>query len=264
MFVGLIWSRGGLCDRNATAAENESYERPMEQMENKKLPTRVEVALNYITGEIAKGNLNPGDKLPNEKELAEKLGISRTPIREAMKTLAVSGLIETRHGHGNYIRKDEGTAVMPLMMFQLYLQDSSPEMLMELRYIFDRNCAELASIRRTDRDLAIMRESIDRLKALSEDPHSPIDKLLEADLDFHRAVYAAAGNKLIVVIADFVLNMVAPWVRKSLEVSGRYRAVGLHEKMYAMIRDQKTGLLSRESVEANMEHFMSSLKIPAA
>jgi DNA-binding FadR family transcriptional regulator len=46
---------------------------------------------------------------------------------------------------------------------------------------------------------------------------------LKADLDFHRAIYAAARNKLIVLVAEFVLNIMDPWVCKSLEVSGRYK-----------------------------------------
>jgi GntR family transcriptional repressor for pyruvate dehydrogenase complex len=147
------------------------------------------------------------------------------------------------------------------MMFKLYLQDSTPEMLMELRYIFDRNCAELAAERRTDQDLAAMQECIDRLRRLSEAENPSLDDLLKADLDFHRAIYAAAGNKLIIMIAEFVLNMVAPWVRKSLDVSGLYRAVGLHEQIYKMIKARKTGISSRESVDANLKHFKASLEI---
>jgi len=232
----------------------------MEQGEHKKLPSRVEIALDYITGEIAKGNLTPGDKLPNEKDLAITLGISRTPIREAMKTLAASGLVEIRHGHGNYIQKSDGFPVLPLMMFKLYLQDSTPEMLMELRYIFDRNCVEFAAERRTDEDLAIMRECIERLRRLSLEENPPLDDLLKADLDFHRAIYAATGNKLIVAVAEFVLNMVAPWVRKSLDVSGQYRAVGLHEQIYEMIEGRKTGRASRKSVDVNLRHFQASLE----
>ncbi|WP_181147710.1 FadR/GntR family transcriptional regulator, partial [Ensifer aridi] len=98
--------------------------------EPKKSRTRLELALDYITGEIARGNLKAGDKLPNEKELAEQLGISRTPIREAMKTLSVAGLIDIRHGHGSYVREGPGLPSTPLTLFQLYLQDSTPEMLM--------------------------------------------------------------------------------------------------------------------------------------
>jgi GntR family transcriptional repressor for pyruvate dehydrogenase complex len=225
----------------------------------KKYQTRVEFALDYITQEIAQGNLKAGDKLPNEKDLAEQLGISRTPIREAMKTLAVAGLIDIRHGHGSYVRGEQGAPALPLNLFQLYLQDSTPEMLMELRDIFDRNCTELAAQRRTDADLTKMRECIDRLKALTEQPDASLDDMLKADLDFHRAIYEATGNKLIVTVADFVLNMVAPWVKKSLDVSGRIRAVDLHEQMYASIVDQEVGVPSRLSVDANMKHFKQSL-----
>jgi GntR family transcriptional regulator, transcriptional repressor for pyruvate dehydrogenase complex len=106
-----------------------------------------------------------------------------------------------------------------------------------------------------------MQECIDRLRRLSLAENSSLDDLLKADLDFHRAIYAAAGNKLIIMIAEFVLNMVAPWVRKSLDVSGRYRAVGLHEQIYKMIKAQKTGSPSRESVDANLKHFKASLEI---
>lgn len=228
----------------------------------KKPQTRVEVALDYITGQIAKGHLKAGDKLPNEKDLAEQLGISRTPIREAMKTLSVAGLIDIRHGHGSYVREEQSAPALPLSLFQLYLQDSSPEMLMELRDIFDRNCTELAAMRRSDDDLIKMRNCIDRLKELTERPNASLDDMLKADLDFHRAIYEATGNKLIVTIAEFVLTMVSPWVRKSLDVSGRRRAVDLHEQMFRSIQNRDVGSESRLSVDANMKHFLSSLDEP--
>lgn len=225
----------------------------------KKVQTRMEFALDYITKEIAEGKLKAGDKLPNEKDLAEQLGISRTPVREAMKTLSIAGLIDIRHGHGSYVRGEQGTPALPLSLFQLYLQDSTPEMLMELRDIFDRNCTELAAKRRTADDLAKMRECIDRLKTLTSKPGSSLDDILTADLDFHRTIYEATGNKLIVTVAEFVLNMVAPWVKKSLDVSGRIRAVDLHEQMYASIFNQDVGPQVRMSVEANLKHFKQSL-----
>jgi DNA-binding GntR family transcriptional regulator len=55
-----------------------------------------------------------------------------------------------------------------------------------------------------------MRECIERLRTLSESPDPPLDDLLQANLDFHRAIYAAAGNKLIAMVAELVLSMVAP------------------------------------------------------
>lgn len=72
------------------------------------------------------------------------------------------------------------------MMFRLHLQDSTPEMLMELRYIFGRNCPELAAERRTDQDLAAMQECIDRRRSLCLPENSSLDDLVKADLDFHR------------------------------------------------------------------------------
>jgi len=63
-----------------------------------------------------------------------------------------------------------------------------------------------------------------------------------------------------VTVAEFVLNMVAPWVRKSLDVSGRYRAVSLHEQIYDMIEKRNAGPAARASVDVNMKHFQASLE----
>jgi len=229
-----------------------------------KQPTRIQTVLEYIREGIAKGDLKPGSKLPNETEIAEELGISRTPVREAIKILEAVGILEIQIGSGTFVRPSLAPSIAQLLMFQLYLQQTTPQKLMEARRIIERGCAELAAQRRSEQDLVAMREAIVRLEALSGREDEKPEETLEADLDFHRAIFKATDNELIKAIGSFVLEMVSPWIRQSLRVTGAAKAAQMHRAEYTMIEAENAGA-ARESVvfaavDVGMEHWLSSLK----
>ena len=224
--------------------------------------SRLEVVLDHIKRGIAEGTLKAGAQLPPEIELARELGVSRTPVREAVKVLAASGIVDVRHGHGTFIANGAQASLGQLLLFEIYLKDTTPQKLMEVRMIFERSCAELAAQRRTDEDLAAMRACIERLRPLVAADPIDYDATLEADLDFHRAIYRAAQNELVTTLANFVLNMVSDWLRRSHESGGLQDTIRLHEIMYAMIETRNSGG-AREcyGVEANMAHFKKMLEV---
>jgi len=223
--------------------------------------SRLELVLDHIKYRVADGTFTAGAQLPPELELARELGVSRTPVREAVKILAASGILEVRHGNGTFVAKGAQASLGPLLLFEIYLKDTTPQKLMEVRTIFERSCAELAAQRRTPEDLAAMRACIERLRPLAEAYPLDLDATLEADLDFHRAIYRAAKNELVATLANFVLNMVSGWLRRSHENGGLKDTVHLHEIMYTMIETRNSGG-AREcyGVEANMEHFRRMLE----
>ena len=223
--------------------------------------SRLEIVLDHIKRSIADGTLKAGAQLPPEIELARELGVSRTPVREAVKVLAASGIVDVRHGHGTFIANGAQASLGQLLLFEIYLKDTTPQKLMEVRTIFERSCAELAAQRRTPDDLAAMRACIERLRPLVIANPINFDATLEADLDFHRAIYRAAKNELVATLANFVLNMVSGWLRRSHENGGLEDTVRLHEVMYTMIETRNSGG-AREcyGVEANMEHFRKMLE----
>lgn len=227
----------------------------------KKPQTRLDFVLDYIKDRIANGALTAGARLPAEVDLAREIGVSRTPVREAIKVLAAAGVLEVRHGHGTFIAKGPQASLAQLLLFQIHMKASTPQQLMEVRLIFERSCAELAAERRTPEDLAAMRECIERLRPLTEEACPDLDAITEADLDFHRAVYQAAHNEMIASIANFALNMVAGWLRKSHGNGDIRNTVRLHEVMYTMIETRNSGG-AREcyGVEANMDHFRRNLE----
>ena len=149
-------------------------------------------------------------------------------------------------------------------MLQSHLRQTTPEKLMEARRIIERGCAELAAERRTDADLAVLRDCIEALGDCARRPGATLDETLEADLDFHRAIFKATGNDLINAIANFVLDMVSPWMRQSLELAGAEKAATMHRMEYTFIEARNTGG-ARESfgmlhVDAGMNHWLQSLK----
>lgn len=223
--------------------------------------SRIQVVLDHIKALVADGHLEMGARLPTEMELARQLGVSRTPVREAMKVLAAAGIVEVRQGNGTFISDGAKGSLSQLLLFQIYLKDTTPQKLMEVRMLFERSCAELAAQRRTAEDLAEMRVCIERLRSLSETAPGDTAALAEADLDFHRAVYRATHNELVETIANLALNMVAPWIRRSHENGEALHSVRLHEVMYTLI-EARNGGGAREcyGVEANMEHFRQMLE----
>lgn len=226
--------------------------------------SRVDLVINYVKDQIAGGVWGPGARLPNENEVAKVLGVSRTPVREAMKVLASAGLLEARQGHGTFVRSRISVSALQLALFQLHLEATTPQKLMEVRELFEVACIELAATRRTSNDIIAMEEAIRRLKTVAT--RKPLDaaSALEADLDFHRAVYAATHNELIEAIANLMLQMITPYVARSHQAGQLNQSIKLHQMMLDAIIAEPSGEPKRlRSVRANMEHFRQTLELTA-
>jgi GntR family transcriptional repressor for pyruvate dehydrogenase complex len=251
--------------RNATERIDEHKEsRLIFDTGSGKQPTRIQIVLQYIKDCISDGTFPPGSKLPTENEIAETLGVSRTPVREAVKILEALGLLDVRVGSGTYLRVGLERSLSHVLMLQLSLHKTTPKKLMEARRIVERGCAELAAERRTEDDLAQMRASIEALESCTNRHDATPNEMLEADLQFHRVVFQATKNELVAAFANFVLDMVAPWVGRSLENTDPMQAVYNHKLEYSMIEAGNAGA-ARESVvltavDAGMDHWRSSLE----
>jgi GntR family galactonate operon transcriptional repressor len=153
--------------------------------------------VDELGNRIVRGDLRPGDTLPNEAELGREMGASRSVVREAVKSLASKGLLEsrTRTGtrvlapiHWNLLDLDVLSwrfAAMPRMQFFSEL--------FELRGMIEPAAAALAAEHGTDADLASLADAFDAMQAA--DPASAA--AIEADLRFHRAILAACYNELL-------------------------------------------------------------------
>lgn len=160
--------------------------------------TLVERANEQIETLIISGAIRPGDRLPPERELGEMLGVSRTVVREAVRSLAAKGLVEVRTGSGTYVRKI-GPDIMTAS-FDLLLRAGSvkSEEVHEVRSLLEVKIAELAALRARPADIQAMEETIELLKNRSINPH----EYATADVAFHRHLAVATRNHLLLALVQ--------------------------------------------------------------
>ncbi|SDB62808.1 FCD domain-containing protein [Pseudomonas sp. NFACC23-1] len=135
----------------------------------------VDQALEQLRRRISDGVWGVGQRLPTEPELVAELGISRNTVREAMRVLAFSGLIEIRQGDGSYVR----AVVDPLDTLKV-LSRCSLEQARETRHILEVEAIGLAALRRTDEDLLALRRA---LQGSGEHYHGDLEQYIACDLE---------------------------------------------------------------------------------
>ncbi|MEV6957669.1 FCD domain-containing protein [Streptomyces sp. NPDC051207] len=155
-------------------------------------------AVERIKAMIAEGTLRPGQRLPTERDLAARLGISRGSMREAVRALTVMGVLEARHGSGIYVTQLRAADLLETFgaMADLSPGAQLPEML-EVRRILESAAAALAAARITEEQLADVERHLAAMNA-TDDP----EELLTHDLAFHRAITAAAGNETLAALLE--------------------------------------------------------------
>ena len=157
-------------------------------------------AITKIKDLIVKGEFAPGARLPKEQELAERLGLSRNSLREAVRALSLVGVLEARQGDGTYVTSLEpelllaGTSFLSDLLAGPTLRE-----LFEVRRILEPVATALATPRLDDEDFAALAESLERM-----DTADTIQAFIDADVDFHRVIVNACGNA---TLASLIQNL---------------------------------------------------------
>jgi GntR family transcriptional repressor for pyruvate dehydrogenase complex len=163
-----------------------------------------EKIVDQIESRILTGKLKLGDHLPSERELAEQFRVSRTAVREAVKTLAEKGLVQVRPGRGTFITNGTSEAMRHSLGRMLKIgQPEGARHLVEVREIFEPETAALAALRATDEQIAAMRDAVAMMDAALDDGET----FIEADLDFHLALAEASQNSLIPALIDSIVDL---------------------------------------------------------
>ena len=177
----------------------------------------VDQALEQLRLRINTGTWTVGQRLPTEPELAAELGISRNTVREAMRVLAFSGLIEIRQGDGSYLR-----AVVDPLDTMKALSRCSHEQARETRHILEVEAIGLAALRRTDEDLIALREA---LAVSGSHYHGDLDSYVACDMVFHRRLVDAAHNPTLSELYRYFSSIVGAQLRETLNITPRRQAV---------------------------------------
>ena len=220
-----------------------------------------EQIVQQIEESIVKGDLKPGDQLPAERELAQRFGVSRTAVREAVKALREKGLVEAYSGRGTFITDGTSQAVRQSLDLLVKIgQADGSHHLAEVRAILEPEIAALAASRIQDSELATMREAVAVMDRSGRDPEAYI----EADLDFHLALAEGAANPLILSLLDSIVGLLREQRLRIFQVPGGPDRGQLHHKEILDAVERHDPEKARKAMRAHLEQVRDDCAAPAA
>lgn len=171
---------------------------------NMKKTSTTEIIVQNLISLIGQRSLQPGDKLPPERELCELIGVSRPVLREALKALQVMNIINIRQGAGAFVRSLEPENIMEHLDIVFHLDSSLYHDLYEARRVLESSVAQMAATRITDDELAAIEENIRRAADKTNDE----DVFYQLDLEMHNMILKAANNRVMPVFMQSINKLV--------------------------------------------------------
>jgi GntR family transcriptional repressor for pyruvate dehydrogenase complex len=220
-----------------------------------------EQIVQQIEESIVNGTLKAGDQLPAERELAQRFGVSRTAVREAVKALREKGLVEAYSGRGTFIT--DGTTQAVRQSLDLMVKIGQPEgstHLAEVRAILEPEIAALAAVRIQEPELSTMREAVAAMDRAGKDPQTYI----EADLDFHLALAEGAANPLILSLLDSIVALLREQRLRIFRVPGGPERGQIYHKRILDAVERRDSEKAREAMRAHLSQVREDSQAPPA
>lgn len=240
-------------------SRRQAMNKPVAAFENLGRPENLadEIA-QQLRDRILKETLGPGQRLPTEQALGAQFGVSRNVVREAIARLKLTGLVETRHGVGTFVKRD------------LTNRPFEPEQddLLEFRQLIDvyrlrveieSGAAALAATHRTTVQLETLKE------ALKQDDHAPDDWEAGANsaVDFHLAVAQSSNNPYFVRIMGHVSSVIRDAVRTlRFRSSGTSRVKAIREEHQRIVDaiERQDANAARQAMRDHLEHGINGYR----
>lgn len=188
----------------------------------------------HFADEIFNGNLKRGDQIEPERVLAQKLGVGRSSIREALKILNVLGMIDIRPGQGTFLSgTDENFFVIPLS-WSLFLDGVQVDSILEVRDILEQKAAELAAKNNDEVKTARLGDVFYKIRKAYEENN--VKDFLDLDIEFHIAIADLSGNPIIYSEIQTIRNLLKHVSETGMASEEQMRQIYLeHQKVYGSI-----------------------------
>lgn len=195
--------------------------------------TKIRDLMNYK-------NLEPGDKLPSERMLSDKFGVSRTNVREAIQKLEFYGILKSKPQSGTFVADIGQVAMNGMMEDILRLEEPDFKSLVETRILLELKTVRLAARRRTKEDLKLMEDALEAYKAKVINGEDAVQE----DLLFHLTIARASGNStmntlMLIITPEIITNFEKYHV---CDKDMAYRGIKEHTDIYEAIKDQNPQL----------------------
>ncbi len=202
-------------------------------------PTLSDRVTSSVLELIAQAALKPGDRLPSERDLGERFGVSRTVVREALRSLAAKGVLDVRSGSGATVARVNVERASEAL--RLYMQGShgdvdgvTYEQINDVREMIETRVARMAAVSASDDDVSQLAAIHEEFCGHSDDP----EMTSRLDVSFHRAIAESVHNPLFLVMLDSIEPVLLEIRRRVARVPGRAgRAIEAHGLILQRIRE---------------------------
>jgi|Deesub1362A_J573_1020465.scaffolds.fasta_scaffold00925_14 GntR family transcriptional repressor for pyruvate dehydrogenase complex len=215
--------------------------------------------VEYVRRLVEEGKLEPGSRLPTEREMSAKFGVSRTVIRDAVKTLTGLGFLEVKHGVGIFVAHPDSAYIGQQLSRVICYQSDTINNLFEVRMQLETAAAAWAAERRSKSDLELIAKNVSSHLALVTES-GDLAALGDTDRSFHLLVAKASGNHIIARLMRSMLDILMVSNQRTLAIPKRaQQSAEEHQQIYRAIAAQNPGE-AREAMKTHLNSVLQSLK----
>ena len=183
-----------------------------------------------LHGLILSGELKPGDRLPSQRELAERLDVSRSTLREAIHKLMALGFVAPKQGVGTMVQNGDPLRYMSSLEEHFLLDGVSAGEFLEARVVIETAVAKLAVQRATAQHRALLQDILRRQEKAAQ--NRALDEFSRLDTEFHLTLARASGNRVLLRLEETILDLLRQFIRKVSDLPGAVEdALQFHRKI---------------------------------
>ncbi len=226
-----------------TIDEKGRWEELMIQLKRIKSESIVQQIIDSLVEAMIRKELKPGDQIPTEMELAERLGVGRNSVREAIKILVYFGVLEIRRAEGTYVCEGfTDTMIDPIIYGIILDKAGSYEYLMELREIMEAGVMKLAMENAKEEEFRSLRIQLDRMRREIEIGPENVDRVFQEDNEFHSIITSMGHNPLVqkieAVVRTLTHSMRYETVKAMVESGRGQELYEAHEKLLRILESK--------------------------
>ncbi len=201
---------------------------------------------------IRQGMLKHGDRLPSERELSEQFKVSRSSVREAIRSLELQGLVVSKRGSGTFINTEDLEATLDLVAANLNVGEAALQDVFEMRHLMEPHIAALAAQRATPDEVEAMREILEEQQRQIDFGETGV----ESDTAFHFALASATHNSALIKVVSAVEDILQLSRDRSLQEPGRpQRSLASHCQILQMVE-----MGDVNGAQQAMDHHLTSVE----
>lgn len=219
-----------------------------------------EVIVEQIQSQIKDGSLKPGEQLPGERELAERLNVSRTAVREAIRTLEMMGCVDIKPGEGVFVKEVKLDDLLKPIKTSISVDKEMILNLLDARDVIEVEAAKRAAVHATEEDIQKMSYTL--IQAQKSIEQGGIG--LQQDNEFHICVAEATQNPIFVLIMNLIADLLVKSREATLNIPGEpEKTLDDHKEIYQAIackNPEKASTLMKEHIFKGKKNIIRLVK----